>query len=502
MAAVEAQSEADRRGIASGGRTLREHTARGVMINAAFDVGLALLGMMRRVLVAIFLTASEYGLWGLILLSVMAVVWLKDVGIGDKYIQQSDEDQEQAFQKAFTIELIWSAIFVVLVLATLPVFALIYGRPDIVLPGALLALALLASALQSPTWIFYREMRFARQRALLAVEPVVGFAATMALAIAGAGYWSLVVGFLIGMCVASAATLAACPYRIRFRFERGTLREYYSFSWPLIISGGSTLVTVQLAVIIGEDALGLAAVGVIGLASNVAAFADRMDTIVTRTIYPAICAVRDRVDLLAESFTKSNRLALMWGMPFGIGLALFAPDFVEYVLGDEWDEAAGLLQVFGLVVAVKQIAFNWTAFHRAVGDTRPIAVNAVVGMLAFSAAAVPGMLLWGIEGYALAVAVMAVVEMATRAYFLERLFPSFDIARHSLRAIAPSLPAVALILGMRQLETGPRGPELALVELALYLVATAVATWVLERALLREVFGYLRSRARPAAGVA
>ena len=30
---------------------------------------------------------------------------------------------------------------------------------------------------------------------------------------------------------------------------------------------------------------------------------------------------------------KSKRLALMWGMPFGVGLALFGPDLVEFVLG-------------------------------------------------------------------------------------------------------------------------------------------------------------------------
>ena len=41
-------------------------------------------------------------------------------------------------------------------------------------------------------------------------------------------------------------------------------------------------------------------------------------------MYPAICAVQDRLELLRESFVKSNRLALMWAMPFGVGIALFA----------------------------------------------------------------------------------------------------------------------------------------------------------------------------------
>jgi len=55
---------------------------------------------------------------------------------------------------------------------------------------------------------------------------------------------------------------------------------------------------------------------------------DRLDAIITQTLYPAVCAVADRTELLFETFVKSNRLALMWAMPFGLGLALFAPDLV------------------------------------------------------------------------------------------------------------------------------------------------------------------------------
>ena len=40
---------------------------------------------------------------------------------------------------------------------------------------------------------------------------------------------------------------------------------------------------------------------------------------------------------------KSNRLALMWGVPFGLGLALFAEDLVAFGIGEEWGPALVLL---------------------------------------------------------------------------------------------------------------------------------------------------------------
>ncbi len=474
------------------GGSLRALTARGTIVNAAFSVGLAVIGAARRFLIAIFLTAAEYGLWGLIFVAVTSVLWLMEIGIGDKFIQQDDPDQEAAFQKAFTLNLLWSLLFCVLILGAVPLFAMLYGRPEIILPGCLFTLGIIANAFRTPTWIFYREMQFARERALQAIDPIVGFVVTMALGFAGAGYWSLVVGSIVGMWATAAACVVACPYPFRLRYDGIVLREYVSFSWPLLVSSGSGLVVVQLAVILGESTAGLAGVGAIGLAGTIAAFADRVDQIVTQTLYPAVCAVRDRIDLLFESFTKSNRLALIWGMPFGLALALFAPDLVHYVLGEKWEGVTGLLQVFGITAAIKQIGFNWTAFQRAIGQTRPLAVYGFAGLIVFLLVGVPGMIAWGITGYAVAIGAMTAVELGIRTFYLSKLFKGFDIVRHSMRALTPCIPAVAVVLAIRFLEPDERTLPFVAAELALFVIVTCAATWAAERTLLREMFGYLR----------
>ena len=47
--------------------------------------------------------------------ALIGLTWVKQVGVADKYIQQSEPDQELAFQKAFTIELCLSLGFLVVV---------------------------------------------------------------------------------------------------------------------------------------------------------------------------------------------------------------------------------------------------------------------------------------------------------------------------------------------------------------------------------------------------
>ncbi len=478
-----------------GDENLRERTARGVIVNSGFQIGFAAIGLLQRFAIAAFLTREEYGTWGLVLSTLITLSFLKQVGISDKYIQQDEPDQEFAFQKAFTLELVYTTLFCVVIAVLLPLYALAYGRSEILLPSLVLALALLATGVQAPFWIFYRRMQFVRQRVLEAINPVLSMAVTLGLAIAGAGYWSLVIGMLVGSWTAAIVALIACPYRLALRIDRGTLREYVGFSWPLLLAGGSGMLIVQGTLMIGNYTVGLAGIGAIALASSLAVYGQRVDDVIGRTIYPAVCAVKDRRETLFETFSKSNRLVILWGLPFGAGMALFAPDLVDFVLGTKWEPAVALLQTIGLLVGLNQIGVSWNLFNQAVGDTRPVAVSGIVALVTFALVTAPCMILFGLTGYLVGMSVNTGVQIMLRAYYLRRLFPEFRPIAHLFRGIAPTLPGVGAVLLLRLAYSGDRTFALAVTEFAVYLVITLAATVYFERGLLAEIAGYLR-RAR------
>jgi O-antigen/teichoic acid export membrane protein len=482
----------DSRELGEGG--LRERAARGTIINTVFRIGLAGLLLVQRVAVAAFLTPAELGIWGTVLVTLVALAFLKNTSISDKFIQQSEGDQEVAFQKAITFELLVTGGFLVFAAALLPLFAAAYDNWTILLPGLVLLLAGVGNALQAPIWIFYRRMDFMRQRRLDAVDPIVNFTLTIGLAVAGLGYWSLVIGAVAGSMSGAAVALRASPYKLKWRFERQSIREYFNFSWPLFIAGSGALVVAQGSVLAGTHTVGIAGVGAISLAVSISTFAAGVDAIVTETLYPAICAVQDRIKLLQEAFVKSNRLALMWGVPFGLALTLFASDLVHFVLGDKWESAIILLQVFGVSVAINQLGFNWAAFLRARNETRPIAAVAVITAIAFLAITVPLLIVDGLHGYAIGMLAMTVITVAARSYYLAKLFSGFQMLWHAGRAIAPAVPGVAVVLGVRLLETGTRGPGMAVAELAAYILVTIAATALFERSLIREMLSYLRRK--------
>ena len=209
------------------------------------------------------------------------------------------------------------------------------------------------------------------------------------------------------------------------------------FSLPLLIAGVSTLALFQVIIVVGAGPLGLAGIGAFTLVGNLVQFTDQADSIVTDTLYPAVCAVSDQIELLSEAFVKSNRLSLMWAVPFGVGMTLFGSDLIRLGLGSHWLPALPLLEIMGIVTAVHHVGYNWSAFVRSRGVTAPIAIAGAVVSLTVIAAGVPLMYADGLVGLGIAFAIGEAVALLIRGYIIARFFRGVRWLQHLLRGFAP-----------------------------------------------------------------
>jgi O-antigen/teichoic acid export membrane protein len=274
-------------------------------------------------------------------------------------------------------------------------------------------------------------------------------------------------------------------------------RKYLTFSFPIFLAAVCGLIIRQGQTLAFETKLGLAGAGYLTLAVTLTRYADRADQMITQTIYPAICAITDRPKRMAELFEKSNRLTAMWALPFGAGLALFANGLVRNVLGTKWLPAVPLIQIIGVSTALYQLGFNWTAFHRAVGRTRPQTVYAIVGLVTFLAVPLPLLFSHGATAFAWGLFAVNVVAGGMRWAYMRQLLPDARIGSFVGKALVPPLIASGAILGLRALLPGNTSLTRMTSEIVVFIGAYAVATALLERSLLKEAISYLRTHRSP-----
>jgi len=170
---------------------------------------------------------------------------------------------------------------------------------------------------------------------------------------------------------------------------------------------------------------------------------------------------------------------------------LFAPDLVAFVLGRErWEPATVLLQGLAVAGLVQHIGFNWFSFYRAHEDTRPPAIEAAVGALAFCALALPGLAAWGSAGFVAGRVAGVAVAVCVRWRYVRRMLPGVRLWALVAPAALALGGALAVTGALRlALWGGERTLAQAAVELALFCTTYAAAAVVRERTLLRELGG-------------
>lgn len=480
---------------------LRQRTLRGTIVTAGFLVLIDGLVLAQGLIVTRLLGPRQIGLYGVVSTTVISLIALKRVGIDEAFVQQSEADQEREFQYAFTLEMGLSAAMFLIILAVAPLVATVYQDQRLLALTASLAYLPIAFALQSPMWVFFRRMDFRRQRSLQAIQPAVGFLVTVPLAAAtGLGVWSLIIGQVAGYVVAVAAALIVAPYRLAFRYDRRVAARYLRFSAPILLTVLGAMLIAQGQVLAIKLNDGLAAAGYITLAVTVTRYIDRADQVVTTTIYPVICAIQGQRRTLEELYVKSNRATLMWVLPYAVGVVLFAPDLVSFILGPTWRPAVILIQALAVVGGITQLGFNWFSFFRAHGDTGPPAVEATASAVAFVVLGPAGLLLDGFDGFAAGRIAAALVAFGVRSVYVRRLFPDVRYRQLVGPTLIPIALASAATLAVRFALWGEhRSLVQALFELTLFAVLYTATAIRRERSLVTELAGALRrSREAPA----
>jgi O-antigen/teichoic acid export membrane protein len=472
---------------------LGRRTVRGVAINATFLLVVEAVALSQGLIVARLLGPKEVGLYGIVSITATTLIALKRVGIDEAFVQQDEADQEQEFQRAFTLELGLAAIFSLLIVIAAPIIAAAYDQPRLLWLTLAVAYLPIAFALQAPLWIFFRRMDFIRQRSLQAVVPLTTFVVTVPLAIAGVGVWSLVIGAAAGNVASATMAIRVSPYRLGLRYDRVAFKRYLAFSWPVFVVTVCGLLMAQGQIFVFNVEGGLTATGFVALAVALTRYADRADAVVSPAIYPAVCAVRGQPPTLERLFTAAARASAIWSLAFGALFVLFAPDLVAFVLGDEWNGAVPLLQGLAASGALYYLGFSWIAFARGLGRPRPPALESVAALTVFAAVAVPLLLSSGATAYVLAMVGSSLVVLAVRSWFVKQLLPGVPLVRLTARALWPLAVAGGAVAALRlALWGGDRGPLQAAAELMLFLAVYAAATWASERDLIRE----LRTTAR------
>lgn len=309
--------------------------------------GLQVLSFISTLLVARWLNLSDYGLMALAGIWTGTIAMLADMGLGWAIVQFPDVEDEE-LQSCFWMTLATTTVAYVMLWIVAPFIARWFNSPELtsVLRVSSVTLLLFACRLV-PDAMLRRQLKFDKIAQVEIISVAAGIPLTLGLAWHGHGVWALVYGGILQTVVGVLALMMFYPWKPKFHIGGARLPAMLRFSLSAIGSSLGWSIYSQLDSLIVGKMTNEHTLGVFAMAKQLAIMpVTKISVVINQLAGPVMARIQDERERLRTSFLRLVRLVTCLTLPLCVGLALVAADLIPVALGEKWNAAVPLFQVF------------------------------------------------------------------------------------------------------------------------------------------------------------
>lgn len=472
-------------------RALDRTMTRAVTWNAAAKWTTQVLSWAATIIVARLLTPSDYGLIGMAGLYLTLAGLVSRSGISDAIVALRDLSNRQ-IAALNTVAILIGVACAVLSAAVAWPLASFFSTPALAPVLIVSGSAYLINGLQVvPRALLQRDLRFRLLASLETARVALQVVSTVALALLGFRYWSLVLGDVISSV---ALTLVTLCFR-RHSFAIPALSEMgheLRFSGHVLGTSTSWYVYSNADFFVAGRMLGQVPLGYYTVAWNISnAPIDKIGNLITGVMLPFFSTVQKDDAALRRYVLGITEVLSYITVPLSVGLALVADSLVPALLGPKWTGAITPLRLLALYIAFRSLATVLPTVLTAKHDTRFTMWTNIAAAVLMPTAFFAGSH-WGVNGIAMAWILMYPAIALT---LFARVFRKIGLrTTEYFSTIAPALVSsgamtVGVVTGHHLIErvAGELSTKAALLRLLLLVTLGTVAY-------LATLFIFYRSR--------
>ena len=310
----------------------------------ASELVIRVFRLVTTVILARFLSAEDYGLAAIVLMTFEFIRVFTRNGIADKIVQAEAEEVEELCRTAYGLNwVIALVLFIGQCLASLAI-AQFYNNSHLILPICLIAITYLVYPLAMvQTALIRRENRLNILALISSVQVSTDNVLTAIFALSGMGMWAIVLPkFLV----------APIWIILTFKYHPWRMTKSFTFAkWQEITSFASRVLGIELLTIFRENVdylligrfVGVEALGIYYFAFN-AGLGISLSVInaIRVSLFSDLCDLKSQTELFTQRYTQSLRKIAVMIVPLVVLQSSLAPFYVPLVFGHKWVERGAI----------------------------------------------------------------------------------------------------------------------------------------------------------------
>lgn len=359
-----------------------------------------LASMVATVLLARLLTPQDYGLISMVAIIVNFVSLFQYMGLSTATIKWTELDHQQV-STLFWLNMALSAAIMLVMAASAPLVAWFFGDPRLfwITVGYAISIIFTGLYIQHEA-ILSRQMRFTAIAVIEITSILVGFAAAIAAAWLGAGYWAIFLNQLVMTLATVVGVWLACKWRPGFPMRGSGVRSMLSFGGSLTGFNVANFFARNLDNALIGKFWGPDQLGVYSRAYQILLMPmQQLNAPLVAVAVPALSRLVDSPERYRAAYLKILEKISIVSMPAVVFMIATSDWLVLLLLGPRWGGTARIFALLGLSAVIQPVTRTALWLFTTQGRGREIFHWGVIGGIIAAVSIVAG-LPWGAVGVA------------------------------------------------------------------------------------------------------
>ncbi len=350
---------------------LKAKTTISLIWNGIDKVGYQVIAMLVGIITARLLTPTDFGYIAALAIFTAISNTLVESGFTSAMVRRK-ENSDSDYTTAFFFNVALSVVFYIALYFAAPAIADYYNMPPLVSLARVIFIAIIINAFVIiPNIILTRQLRFKDMTSANLIGVVVSSVITVAMALAGYGYWAIAAQQISQVAVKAIILIVKSGWRPVLRFNFSVIVELFSFSALLIVSA---LISNSVRYIYNFYIGPRYPSSELGYYGQSFKFQNILSTVVSTTMtgvaYPVISSLNDDKKRQMAYFQKIVRITAFVMFPVAIGMIVISPNFISVILTDKWLPMNRYFQLLLMSSVVVPFINIFTSYCTAIGRPR------------------------------------------------------------------------------------------------------------------------------------
>lgn len=401
----------------------RKEVIKGFSWLGSFRIVTRVMSFIRTAIVARLLTPSQVGVFGIATIVLSLVEILTETGINIVLTQKKD-DIDRYISSAWVVSIFRGILISIIIFLSVSLIVSFYQVEGYEQVFYLISLVPFLRGFINPSVVkFTKELSFNKEFYYRSSVFFVETAVTILLVYLNPTPVSLAWGLISGAVFEVMYSFIFAKPLPAFSFQSIYIKEIFSKGKWLTATGVFNYLYHNGDDLIVGKVLGSASLGLYEMAYKVSMLPiSEGSDVIGRVMFPVFVKMNDDLTRLKRAYFASVLMISAFAIPLGMLFYIFPKEIISFILGEQWLEAADVLQYLAIFGSLRAISISVTSPLYALHRQSDVTVITLVSLTAMIISIFPLISLYGLTGAALAALFGTVVSFPFSIFYITRAF--------------------------------------------------------------------------------